>query len=316
MSTDTLPILSGIVVHWYDETRVRELAAAWPIDPRFELVVVDNGSREDLTVENGRVLRPGHNLGFAGAVNLGLRETRGSILLILNSDVRPESGALAELLSGFDRLPQAAGLAPRLIGDDGKAQFRWQLRDLPSPATLLMQALMLPVGQNSSREPPSGSQVEQPAAAALALRRESLEAAGGFDEGFFPAWFEDVDLAKRLSDQGASLCYWPQAQFTHELGATVPQLGYGPFLWVYYANLCRYLRKHHSRLWSVAAAGLLLPAVLIRLAVLPIRAPKLARSRADAARGLLVLAQGALSGWRSPDRYPPSEPLEIETGER
>ena len=314
MSTATTPILSGIAVHWHDEERARELSAAWPADPRFELIIVDNGSREELAVERGQVLRPNRNLGFAGAVNLGIRESRAPIILILNSDVRPEPGALENLLAGFDRFPEAAGLAPRLVGSDGKSQSRWQLRALPSPATLLLQALMLPIGQGPRNEPRSGSSVEQPAAAALALRREVLEAVDGFDETFYPAWFEDVDLAKRLSENGNSIRYWPQAQFVHHLGASVPQLGYGSFLWVYYANLCRYLRKHYNRLLPMTAQGLLLPTALVRLALLPIRAPKLARGRKDAAGGFLLLALGALSGWRLPRGNSPESPLEIEAG--
>ena len=96
------------------------------------------------------------------------------------------------------------------------------------------------------------------AAAALALRRESF---AGFDADFHPAWFEDVDLAKRMKDAGLVIRYWPAAVFRHELGSTVPRLGYGPFLQIYYRNLIRYLRKHHGALWALAARVALIPVV-------------------------------------------------------
>jgi GT2 family glycosyltransferase len=121
---------------------------------------------------------------------------------------------------------------------------------------------------------------------------------GGLDAAFFPAWFEDVDLARRLCDRGLPVLYWPAARFRHALGSTVPRLGYGPFLSVYYRNLVRYLRKHHGRGWALAARAALAPGTILRLAALLARKPKRAASRRQAAAGLLGLLRDALLGWR------------------
>ncbi|MEA2692087.1 MAG: N-acetylglucosaminyl-diphospho-decaprenol L-rhamnosyltransferase, partial [Acidobacteriota bacterium] len=169
------PLLSGVVVHWHNEELLAELAAAWPRDPRFELVVVDNGSAGDLALPAGaRLLSPGRNLGFAGGANAGIATARAPILLILNPDAVPEPGALDEILRGFAVHPDAAGIAPRLAGPNGEPQFAWQLRDLPSPWACLGQVLLLPGRPTHAAEPAAGTPVEQPAAAALALRREAL----------------------------------------------------------------------------------------------------------------------------------------------
>jgi N-acetylglucosaminyl-diphospho-decaprenol L-rhamnosyltransferase len=315
-----LPVLAGIVVHWRDEARLAALAAAWPGgDPRFELVVVDNsGSAPPLTPEPApaaapdpagalsvRLLRPGRNLGFAGGVNAGVAACRAPLLLLLNADAVPEPGALERLIEGFAAHPEAAGLAPRLAGADQRPQFAWQLRRLPSAWSLLRQTLPWPIagrGAGLAAEPPPGPAVEQPAAAALALRRQALADAGGLDERFYPAWFEDVDLARRLRQHGGVLLYWPAARFRHALGSTVPRLGYGPFLWIYYRNLERYLAKHHGAAWALAARATLAAGLAIRLPLVPLRRPRRAASRRDAAAGLLLAIAGALSGWRLPRR--------------
>jgi GT2 family glycosyltransferase len=295
------PLLSGVVVHWHNEELLAELAAAWPRDPRFELLVVDNGSKSaELAAGLARVLRPGRNLGFAGGANAGVAAARAPILLILNPDAVPEPGALERLLEGFAACPDAAGLAPRLSGPGGEPQWAWQLRPLPTPWSLLGHILPLPGRDGVSREPAAGAAVEQPAAAALALRREALEAVGGFDPGFHPAWFEDVDLARRLREASLVLRYWPEARVRHGLGSTVPRLGYGPFLWIYHRNLDRYLAKHHGWGWALASRLLLAPGLLLRLALLPLRRPRRAASRGDAARGLVLALAGALTGWRRP----------------
>jgi GT2 family glycosyltransferase len=286
------PLLSGLVVHWHAEDELAELVAAWPRDPRFELVVVDNASSRplDFPANGPRLVRPERNLGFAGGANAGAGVARAPLLLVLNPDARPLPGALDALLAGFAAHPDAAGLAPRLESANGESQHRWQLRPLPRPGQLLAQTLFLSGVTGPAVEPAPGTPVEQPAGAALALRREALRQVGGFDERFHPAWFEDVDLARRLRVAGLELRYWPAARFRHGLGASLPRLGYGAFLAAYYRNLVRYLALHHGRGWAGAARGLLVVGALLRLALLPLRRPRRARSRAEAARGLLALA--------------------------
>jgi GT2 family glycosyltransferase len=304
------PLLTGIVVHWRNEELLAELVAAWPRDSRFELLVVDNGSTVPWPPlpEGVRVLDPERNLGFAGGANFGIAEARGEILLILNPDVVPDDGALERLLEGFAALPAAAGLAPRLTGPAGEPQAAWQLRKLPSPWQLVLHAFPLPRLSAAGPEPAAGDTVEQPAAAALALRRQALARVGGFDPGFHPAWFEDVDLAKRLQGEGLVLRYWPAARFRHRLGSTVSRLGYGPFLFLYYRNLTRYLAKHHGRGWAWAARAALIPGIAARLLALPFRRPRRAASRREALAGLLAVLAGALSGWTRPRRLAEGAP--------
>jgi GT2 family glycosyltransferase len=256
-----------------------------------------------------RMLRPGRNLGFAGGVNAGVAASRAPLLLLLNPDVLPEPGALDGLLAGFAAHPEAAGLAPRLADEDGRPQLAWQLRRVPSLWGCLRQTLPWPTADGACRaparpavEPAAGTPVEQPAAAALALRREALIAAGGFDERFHPAWFEDVDLARRLRQAGARLLYWPAARFRHALGSTVPRLGYGRFLWIYHRNLERYVAKHHGAGWALVSRASLAAGLLLRLPLTLLRRPRRAATRREGAAGLIVALAGALSGWRLPRR--------------
>lgn len=292
------PRLSGIVVHWRNETELAGLVEAWPNDPLFELIVVDNGSDGELPVGAFRLVAPGENLGFAGGANAGAAVARGEILLFLNPDAHPEPGALDRLIEGFAALPDAAGLAPKLLGKEGDSQHRWQLRRLPTPFILLLQTLLIPAGRGPAEEPEAGARVEQPAAAALAIRRAAFERVGGFDAGFFPAWFEDVDLAKRMGQAGMALHYWPSSVFRHGLGSSVPRLGYGPFLSIYYDNLDRYLGKHHCGLWAGVARVTLALGLLFRLLLLPLRRPARAASRREAARGLVAVFRKIWHDWK------------------
>lgn len=300
--TEGAPVLTAVAPHWYDEEHVAVLARNWPRDARFELIVVDNGSDGDLSGlaadrPNVSVLDPGRNLGFGAAVNRGAAEAGGDLVLILNTDAVPEPGALDTLVEGMANRPDAAGLAPLLLGAGDVVQAGWQLRRLPTLRTLVGYCCFVEPGPQP--EPAAGTLVEQPAACALLLRRSAFESAGGMDERFWPAWFEDVDLARRLADRGEQMLYWPEAVFRHGLGVSVPRLGYGPFLLAYYGNLDRYARKHHGRGAALLLRAVLAGAALLRIVLLPLRRPRRARGRGEALAGLWRLAAAAATGWRA-----------------
>lgn len=294
------PDLSVVVVAWRSRADALELVEAFPDDPRFELVIVDNSGELERGVParpSVRILASGTNLGFAGGSNLGAAATRAPLLLFLNPDARPAPGALAALVEGFGRHREAAGLAPRLVAPDGTPQARWQLKPLPSAASLVAHAFFWNPTRGPRREPLEGERVEQPAAAALALRRAAFEAVGGFDAGYHPAWFEDVDLARRLAARGERVVYLPVATFVHRGGGSVPALGYGGFLTAYDRNLARYLRLHHGRGWELVFRALVPVGALLRTLALPLRRPRRAASRREAAGALLAVATGAWRGW-------------------
>lgn len=294
MISGTLPALSGVVVHWRDEEGLARLLDAWPRDSRFELLVVDNGGGMAGLGPEVRLINPGGNRGFAGGANLGARQARGDLLLLLNPDARPRPGAVEALVEGARRHPGAAGLAPRLVDGSGRSQASWQLRPLPRPGQLLLHALFLDSVRGPEREPEPGAFVEQPAGAALLLRRSVWREVGGMDESFHPAWFEDVDLARRLRHRGHRLLYWPRSVFRHDRGGSLPALGYEGFLRAYYGNLIRYLVKHHGGRWGLLGRGTVAVGMILRLGLLPLRRPGRASSRREAARALLRTAGDAV----------------------
>ncbi|MDX1630612.1 MAG: glycosyltransferase [Thermoanaerobaculia bacterium] len=305
MISDRPPLLTGVVVHWRDESGLARLLDAWPADRRFELLVVDNGgtlgnSGPELG-RTGRIRRltPDRNLGFAGGANLGARKARGDLLLLLNPDARPTPGALEALVEGAEGHPEAAGLVPRLVDADGEDQVSWQLRPLPRPGQLALHALFVDSIRGPDRGPEAGTEVAQPAAAALLLRRSAWREVGGMDESFWPAWFEDVDLARRLEDRSLPLLYWPRAVFRHDRAGSLPALGYEGFLRAYYGNLVRYLRKHHGLRWEAVGRVLVVVGMVLRVALLPLRRPERASTRGAAAAALLRTARDAALGGRS-----------------
>ena len=102
-----------------------------------EIIVVDNGS-SDGSAEAAermplvRVVRMGRNAGFAAANNAGIRESRGDLLLLLNSDTLVPPGALDRLVARLVATDSAAVAGPRLVDEAGRPEL-CLLYTSPSP---------------------------------------------------------------------------------------------------------------------------------------------------------------------------------------
>ena len=320
----TLPRFSAVVIHWNDLDNLVRLFESWDGGPEWELIVVDNsgGARGHLgaQADRARWVEPEgdsleRNLGFGGGANRGAAEARGDWLLILNPDARPEPGALATLAEATERYPDSGGLVPAMVDGVGEPLHRWQLQHLPSRWDLLRKTLPKVPELGSPIPPASGAAIEQPAAAVLMLRRAPFEALGGFDPGFHPAWYEDVDLARRYADrtnlgEGGRFRYLPSARFVHLGGETVGSLG-PDYHWIHFRNLDRFLRKHGGWLGVPVLAGRLgmIVGALVRMVDALLRGDGVRR------RGQLRLLAGVLSGFRAPRRLRElTEPLGPESG--
>ena len=84
------------------------------------------------------------------------------------------------------------------------------------------------------------------------IRRSAFLEVGGFDNRFYPAWYEDVDFCKRLKSAGWRIYFDPVARFLHEGGYSAKALGTSGFAAAYYRNQLRYVHKHMSRTSGMA----------------------------------------------------------------
>jgi len=229
-----------------------------------EIVVVDNASADDTVrqVEEFAAWHPvrfianEHNLGFGAAINLGAHEAAGDVLLILNPDAIAEPGAVAAILNCI-LTTQAAAVGGALLENDGQPARGFAFRRIAGLAPLMFEALLLnqlwpgnPVNRRYrclDADYSKQQEIEQPAGACLAITHTMWDKLGGFDEQFFPVWFEDVDLCRRLRDAGSRISYCPQARFRHTGAHSVGQLSFRDRQLFWYGNMMRYARKHFSK---------------------------------------------------------------------
>jgi GT2 family glycosyltransferase len=257
--------VSVVIPSWNDRLELRdalrslEEARADARAPAFETVVVDNGSRDGVSamVRSDfpwvRLVTNADNRGFAGAVNQGIALGSGDYLLLLNPDVRVNARALQVMAGVLDGRPEAAQAAVRMVYGDGRLQS--SCRRLPTLWDDFCEMLFL-----SARFPRSPvfnawrmngwahdetRAVDQPMAACLMIRRAALRQVGPMDESFWPAYYEDVDLAARLKRAGWISVFSAEAQVVHRGSTTWRRSPLGAVrLWTRGKFL--YFRKHHG----------------------------------------------------------------------
>lgn len=274
-----MPLTGSIVIVTYNSAEHIESCLRGLSEPGWERIVVDNSSW-DATLERARavtgtvVLPNAENRGFAAAAQQGARAARGPLLLFLNPDVVAEPGALDALRAAVE--PQSVAAAGgRLLNSDGTPQVGFAVRRFPTLGSALAEVLLLnrlvPANPWNRRyrcldfDYDRAAEVEQPAGACLLVKRSAWEAVGGFDESFFPLWFEDVDLCRRLRAGGWTIVYEPRAGFRHAGGHSLARLAPAEQQLHWYRNLLRYFRKHHSRLAVVALRVGILAGMLLRM---------------------------------------------------
>lgn len=199
-------------------------------------IIVDNASSDEgpatlRGLPQTTLIANERNVGFGAAINQAARTTGARLLWLLNPDCEVRPGAFAALEATLDRHPECAMAAPQLLNVDGSVQA--SARGEPSAWTGLfgrntLLTRFFPSSEVARRNLPAAdlvassvesAPVDWVMGAAMLIRREPFDLAGGFDERYFLYW-EDADLCRRLRERGWTTRYVPPARVTHAGGAS------------------------------------------------------------------------------------------------
>lgn len=192
------------------------------------------------------------NVGFGKAANNALLDGDGEFVVVSNADISPEPEALRALVAAAVEHPDAGMIGP--VFGDGTDNYH---DHLPGAFTLLVRTLIGSFGRASIEMPVPGAvrRVEQPSGACFLMRRTLWVRCGGFDPDFF-LWYEDVDLASRLHQQGRDGLVVGAAGASHLGGESFAKLDERRKQKIRLVSLGLYMKKHHPRA-SILAVPLL-----------------------------------------------------------
>ena len=188
----------------------------------FEVVVVDNGSRDGTVAwlaerwPAAQVVSLPHNVGVTAALNVCARAGRGELVGLFNNDLELEPDCLGELVRALAQHPDA-GWAGAKLRDYQQRQLLDGAGDVFTWAA---------TGGRRGHGQRDVGQYDQPreifgaCGGAAVYRRSVLRDVGEFDEDFF-AFYEDVDWNLRAQLAGHRCRYVPTAVAYHMGSATI-----------------------------------------------------------------------------------------------
>ncbi|MFA4880107.1 MAG: glycosyltransferase family 2 protein [Candidatus Doudnabacteria bacterium] len=219
-----------------------------------EAIVIDNNSEDNSIAEikkdfpQVRLIINEKNLGFAAAVNQGIKIARGEYLLLLNTDAFVHQN-LNKIITFLDRHSDVGITSPRLTLQNGSINANFG--NYPSLATefldLTLLYKILPWGRVvmpnlwTRKKFYQTRRVKWLSGTCLFIRRSVLEKIGLFDENYF-MYLEDIDFCKRAREAGFQIIFWGEDEVIHHhhgssRGSLAP--------WLYLRNSLLYFWKKH-----------------------------------------------------------------------
>lgn len=194
----------------------------------YELLVIDNastdGSIEFMAANYPEIplLKMEKNLGFSGAVNVGIKKARTPYVILLNNDTEVHEDYVGELVKAIEKDKRIFSVSSKMI----QLYHKELIDDAGDNYCLLGWAYQRGVGQ-----PAAGYNKEcnvfSACAGAAIYRRKVFEKIGYFDELHF-AYLEDLDIGYRAKLYGYKNRYCPSA-FVYHVGSGTSGSKYNDF---------------------------------------------------------------------------------------
>ena len=218
-------------------------------DLELKTIVVDNGSEEELRIENSelrmiKLIRNKENLGFAGGNNVGIKyalENGADYILILNNDTLVDSSLVEELLEVAAQGEHIGIVAPKIYFVKGYEFHKDRYKEPEREKVFWYAGGIMDwanvIGKHRGVDEVDWGQydtVEETDFASgccMFIRREVIEKIGMFDEKYF-LYYEDSDLCEKTKRAGFKIMYAPKAFLWHKNAGSVG--GSGSMLQDYY----------------------------------------------------------------------------------
>lgn len=257
-------IIVNYNVKYYLDQCIRSVLRAFEeMNTPAEIIVVDNHSADgsvdylekrypQMLYPMVRFVRSAHNLGFARANNIAIRQSRGEYVLLLNPDTIVGEDALKASVDFMDVHEDAGAVGVRMLGAQGRRAMESR-RGLPTPMVSFFKMLgfcnrwphhrlfgKYYMGYLPWDEP---CQIEVVSGAYCMLRRKALDEVGLLDEDFF-MYGEDIDLSYRVLKGGYHNYYLP-VDILHYKGESTQKSSFR-YVHVFYEAMLIFFRKHYS----------------------------------------------------------------------
>ncbi len=193
--------------------------------PNFEIILIDNGSREPATLAyieqlgaepRVRILRCDEEFNYGRLNNFGVHESRAEFVAFLNNDLTVVTADWLEEMVSRALQPSVGAVGARLLFPNGRIQHAGVILGAGGGELADHAHKCLPPGDHGYFARASLAQeLSAVTAACMLVRRSVYLEVGGFEEEHLKVAFNDVDFCLRLRAAGYRIIYTPYAEFQH-----------------------------------------------------------------------------------------------------
>jgi hypothetical protein len=221
----------------------------------YEIIVIDNASsdgspemmKKDFPMINLIVNK--RNEGFAKANNKVFKYASGKYFLLLNPDCIVTDNTIAKMLKLMEERKDVGIIGCKIINTNGEIEIS------SDKFPTLYNELVLKIKKNVIRHNKSfekiynstymkSQEVDWVSGAVLLIRSEIYRKINGMDEEYF-LYFEDIDLCKRVKNNGWKIFYETKFEVMHMRGSSVRKKSKEDISSIYHKSHLYYYKRHN-----------------------------------------------------------------------
>jgi len=242
----TLPFISVIVVSFNSEKYISHcIESILQSDyPNFEIIVVDNNSTDNSVFEikkyqnKIKLILNKSNVGFAVGNNIGIKKSKGEILVLINPDAYVKKDSISKLVEP--------------ILDDEKVIISGS--KILYPESNIIQSAGGIIQKNGltnhfgykevdNAQQDFQKEVDYVTGAAMAIKRKLFELTGLFDPCYYPAYYEEAEKCTQARKLNFKVIYAPESTVYHHESTTLVALS-RPFLKTFHKSRFKFIYRN------------------------------------------------------------------------
>ena len=214
--------------------------------PNVEVIIVDNASSkgdvDKLKVEYPEIIliKSNENRGFAGGNNLGIKQSKGEYILLLNNDTEVDPGFVEPMVAKFQKNPSIGAISPKIYFHHTPNML--QFTGISEINKYTTRSTGWGFGKMDEGQFDEDKESFFAHGAAMMVPRSVIKKVGMMAEIYF-LYYEEMDWGQRIRNAGYKIFYVHNSKIYHKESVST---GKESPLKTYYMNRARiiYMRRN------------------------------------------------------------------------
>lgn len=211
--------ISIITVNYNGVKDTCELIDSIPSNDNMEVIVIDNGSREDegsliaQRYPQVKIIRSDRNLGFAGGNNLGIKAAKGKYIFLINNDTVFKDFNIQPIINRLKSSHRIGLVCPKI-------RFEWgnnliQYAGYTPLSRITARNRSIGFGEEDNGQYNIAHSTPYAHGAAMLIKRDAIDKVGLMPEDYF-LYYEEIDWSMMFTKADYEIWYDPSCTIYHK----------------------------------------------------------------------------------------------------